>query len=160
MDPAQHRPEVLPSSAPASEPRDERPSHDAIWGWHFLHDSDKVCGLHRYASWMVDAERPLWDWLCDEAEARCCGDAARGRAVDERTWAAIAARRAEMREVACDWTAIRSSAREAAEIAGTLAAWEAVRVIEGSSLRGHKLGVSAARQWVGGDHPGVRVPSS
>jgi hypothetical protein len=93
MDPAQHRPEVLPSSAPASEPRDERPSHDAIWGWHFLHDS----GV-------------LWDWLCDEAEARCCGDAARGRAVDERTWAAIAAR-AEMSDVACDWTAIRSSAR-------------------------------------------------
>jgi len=129
MDPAQHRPEVLPSSAPASEPRDERPSHDAIWGWHFLHDSG-VLGS----------------------------------------------------------TAIRSSAREAAEIAGTLAAWEAVRVaeeapswkaarsaallcgtnrsdflacfIEGSPLRGHKLGVSAARQWVGGDHPGVRVPSS
>ena len=92
MDPAQHRPEVLPSSAPASEPRDERPSHDAIWGWHFLHDS----GVLGY------------------------GDGRRVKA------------------------------------GGTLS----VDLIEGSPLRGHKLGVSAARQWVGGDHPGVRVPSS
>jgi hypothetical protein len=93
-----------------------------IWG-DKERGGDKLVGRYRRVLWMVDATQVLHEFAC-----RCAEHAlSRHGNGDERSWAAIAAKRAWLREEITDGelAAARDAARVAAWAAAEDAAWAA-----------------------------------
>jgi hypothetical protein len=91
-----------------------------IWG-DIERGEDKLVGRYRKVLWMVDATQILHEFGCRCAEhvLRRYGNG------DERSWAAIAAKRAWLREEITDGEL--AAARDAARVAAWAAAWAAAR---------------------------------
>ncbi len=95
-----------------------------------VHDDDKACATERTVLAMADATNLLYEFACFAAERALITERDRGREPDERSWSAIAARRAWLRgeaddeQLAAAWSAAESAAWSAqnAELDGRLAA--------------------------------------
>lgn len=64
----------------------------AVWG-DVEHGIDMLAGKHRHVIWQIDATNILWSFACYCSEFALEQELAHGRDVDERSYAAIAARR-------------------------------------------------------------------
>ena len=89
-----------------------------------IDQDDKSCATHRTHLWVADAEKTLFEFACWCAETALRRCQEKGINTDERSWAAIRARRLWLEGKITDeeWAAARAAARAAAGAAARAAA--------------------------------------
>ena len=94
-----------------------------------IDQDDKSCATHRTHLWVADAEKTLFEFACWCAETALRRCQEKGINTDERSWAAIRARRLWLEGKITDeeWAAARDAAGDAAWDAAGDAAWDAAR---------------------------------